>query len=170
MLVLFSVTNLIYTQASTQPVPKEVDDIAQAPRDLVQTVKANPDFATLMTALRAADLNGALSTAGPFTIFAPTNEAFKGLTGLEDMLKSENKERLASLLKAHIVAGAITANDLRDGQTLTTLDGEPLVVSVMNNKIRINGAEIAQPDILATNGVLHAIKDVILPGANMGNK
>ncbi len=142
----------------------------QAPKDIVQTVAAIPELATLVTAFKAADLTGALGQAGPFTVFAPTNDAFKLVAGLPDMLKAENKERLVNILKAHVVSGKLTASDLRDGQTLTTLGGEELMVSVSGNKILINGAEVTQPNLMAANGVVHVINQVLMPGANMGNK
>jgi len=142
----------------------------QAPKDIVQTIASNTALTTLAAALKAADLTGALSQAGPFTVFAPTDDAFKAIAGLTEILQTANKERLANVLKAHVVSGKLTASDLRDGQTLTTLDGEELVVSVSGNKVMVNGAEVTQPDTMAANGVVHTISQVILPGANMGNK
>jgi uncharacterized surface protein with fasciclin (FAS1) repeats len=149
---------------------KKPVSVGQAPKDIVQTVALNPKFATFTTALKAAEMTGALSQAGPFTVFAPTNEAFESVANLPDMLKAENKERLANVLKAHVVSGKFAASDLRDGQTLTTLDGEELMVSVMGSKVMINGSEVTQPNLAASNGVIHAINRVIMPGANMGNK
>lgn len=148
-----------------KPIP-----VSQAPKDIVQTVMAIPEFTTLVTALKAADLTGALGQAGPFTVFAPTNDAFKSVAGLPDMLKAENKERLANILKAHVVSGKFTASDLRDGQMLTTLGGEELMVSVSGSRIMVNGSELAQPNLMAANGVIHMVNQVIMPGANMGNK
>ncbi len=142
----------------------------QQAKDIVQTIADDPDFTTLTTAIKAANLSGALSQAGPFTVFAPTNEAFTKVTELPELLKAENMEKLVALLKYHVVPNKVMAEDLRDGQTITTLTGEELLVSMVNGKVLINGSEISQSNRTASNGVIHVTSTVLQPGANMGNK
>ncbi|MDJ1470027.1 fasciclin domain-containing protein [Cytophagaceae bacterium DM2B3-1] len=143
---------------------------AQAPEDIVKTLTNNAGFVSLTKAIKVADFIGALSQAGPFTIFAPTDEAFSQITAFPEWLQPDNKEKLASILKYHVVQGKLMASELRDGQTIPTLNGEELTVSVLNGKVLINGAEITQPNMMAANGVIHVVNRVVFPGANLGNK
>ncbi len=149
---------------------KRMSASMQAPKDLVQTLEANTSLASLLKAVKAADFTGALSQAGPFTVFAPTDNAFAQITAMTELMQPANKEKLASILKYHVVQGKLMASELRDGQTIATLTGEELAVSVMNGKLMVNGAEVTQSNVMAANGVVHVINRVLLPGANLGNK
>ena len=139
--------------------------------DIVQTAAGNSSFSTLVSAVKAADLVTTLSGAGPFTVFAPTNEAFDALPdgAVDNLMKPAGKEKLASVLKFHVVPGKLMAADLQDGQTLKTVAGEELTVKKMGDKVTINGAEVSQADLAASNGVIHVIDKVLMPGASMGN-
>ena len=105
----------------------------------------------------------AVLNSGNYTFFAPTDTAFTSLdeTRLEELIA--NPAELASVLKFHIVPGNLTVNDLTDGQTLTTLAGDTLTVSVANDTVSVGGATVMQSDIAATNGVIHVIDTVLLP-------
>jgi len=131
---------------------------------IVAVAAGNPDFTTLVSALRAAELTEALGGAGPFTVFAPNNAAFAKLPPgtLEDLLKPENKKKLAGILKNHVVEGKVMAADVKSGN-VKTLDGEKVEVAVENGKVGFGGAQVIATDIEASNGVIHVIDAVVLP-------
>ena len=118
----------------------------------------------MVSALRAADLVEALSGSGPFTVFAPNNAAFAKLPpgALEDLLKPENKKKLAGILKNHVIEGKVMAADVKSGK-VKTLDGEKVEVAVENGKVAFGGAQVIATDIAASNGVIHVIDTVVLP-------
>ena len=132
---------------------------------LVQNASEASNLTTLVAAVQAAGLAETLSGPGPFTVFAPPNSAFDALPAgtVETLLKPENKDQLTSVLTFHVVPGRLAASDLRDGQTLTTVNGETLTVRKANGKVMINGATVLIPNIYASNGVAHAIDAVLLP-------
>lgn len=148
-----------------------VDGVAMTPdKTIVQNAVMASSVTTLVKAVQAAGLDGALSGPGPFTVFAPTNAAFDKLpTGaLAGLLKPESKEKLKGVLTYHVIQGRLVAQDLKDGQELTTLNGEKLKVSVKDGKIMIgNGTDapvnILTPDVISSNGVTHVIDGVVLP-------
>ncbi len=124
----------------------------------------NPSFSTLVTAVKAAGLADTLSGKGPFTLFAPTNEAFAALPKgtLETLLKPENKDALRKVLTYHVVSGDLMAKDLRSGK-VPTVAGTTVAVEVKNQKVSVNDASVVKPDIDANNGVIHVIDRVLLP-------
>jgi uncharacterized surface protein with fasciclin (FAS1) repeats len=132
--------------------------------DIVATAASNPDFSTLVSAIKAADLTSALQGEGPFTVFAPSNAAFKALPAgeLDDLLKPENKGKLQDLLKYHVVAGKISAADIKDGETEldTMLEGKTLKVVKTAEGVTVNGAKVSAVDVPASNGVIHVIDAV----------
>ena len=136
---------------------------APTPPTIVAVAAGNSDFSTLVSALRAADLVGALEGKGPFTVFAPNNAAFAKLPPgtLEDLLKPENKKKLAKLLKHHVVSGRITAAEVKSG-TVKTLDGGKVEVAVDNGRVGFGGAKVISADLPASNGVIHVIDAVVL--------
>jgi uncharacterized surface protein with fasciclin (FAS1) repeats len=136
---------------------------ASAP-DIVAVASSDADFSTLVSALRAADLVGPLQGKGPFTVFAPNNAAFAKLPpgALEDLLKPENKKKLAAILKNHVVEGKVMAADVKSG-TVRTLDGKKVEVAVENGKVGFGGAQVIATDIKASNGVIHIIDTVVMP-------
>lgn len=134
-------------------------------KDIVDTAVAAGSFKTLAAALKAADLEGALKGKGPFTVFAPSDDAFAKLPKgtVEALLKPENKEKLQSVLKHHVVSGVVTSKDAAKLTQADTLQGSSLKISVKDGKVMINDASVIKPDIQASNGVIHVIDSVILP-------
>lgn len=133
--------------------------------DIVVTAEKAGSFTTLLTAATKAGLVDALKGKGPLTVFAPTDEAFAALPPgtLESLLKPENKEQLAAILKYHVVAGRVFADDAAKVRRATTLQGADITFEVREGRTTVNGAEIAAADINAANGVIHVIDRVILP-------
>ena len=132
--------------------------------DIVQTASAAKDFSTLVAAVKAAGLVETLKGAGPFTVFAPTNEAFAALPEgtLEMLLKPENKEKLVSILTYHVVPGKVMAADVKSGK-VATVEGKKATIKVDDGKVTIDGANVVKTDIVASNGVIHVIDKVIMP-------
>ncbi len=119
---------------------------------------------TLAAAVTAAGLVETLQGKGPFTVFAPTDEAFAAIQSeVDKLLKPENKEKLSKILTYHVVSGKTMAADLEDGQELTTVEGSKLKVMMKNGKVMVGDAEVTSTDIEASNGVIHVIDKVLLP-------
>ena len=133
-----------------------------ATKNLVDTAIAAGNFTSLVAAIKTAGLTDKLTGKEPFTIFAPTDEAFKKLPSgaLEALLKDSAK--LKAVLSYHVVAGHVWAKDMKSGDMMT-LQGTALTASVSNSGVHVNGAHVKQADIAATNGVLHAIDAVMMP-------
>jgi uncharacterized surface protein with fasciclin (FAS1) repeats len=139
-------------------------DYDKAPTmDIVETAVAAGSFKTLAAALGAADLIDALKGEGPFTVFAPTDEAFAKLPAgtVEALLK--DKKKLAAILTYHVVAGKVMAADVVKLSSAKTLNGQSVSIKVMDGKVMLNNANVVKTDIKATNGVIHVIDTVILP-------
>lgn len=136
-----------------------------ASKNIVENAAGSSDHTTLVAAVKAAGLAETLSGAGPFTVFAPTNEAFDKLPKgtVENLLKPEMKADLAAVLTFHVVSGALKAADLKDGQKLKTVQGQELTVSVKEGKVMIDGANVTIADAVSSNGVTHVIDAVLLP-------
>ncbi len=134
-------------------------------KDIVDTAVAAGNFKTLAAALKAAGLIEALKGEGPFTVFAPTDEAFKKLPEgtVEMLLKPENKAKLTAILKYHVVSGKVMAADVIKLKEAKTLQGDMVKIAVDDGKVKINGANVVTPDVKASNGVIHVIDAVILP-------
>ncbi|MFO7856856.1 MAG: fasciclin domain-containing protein [Paracoccaceae bacterium] len=136
-----------------------------ADKDIVDTAVAADDFETLVAAVQAADLVETLKGEGPFTVFAPTDEAFAALPAgtVEDLLKPENKDRLVAVLTYHVVPGKVTSADLA-GKTLEaeTVQGTTVAIDATDG-VTVDGANVVTADIEASNGVIHVIDAVILP-------
>lgn len=137
---------------------------ATAGKDLVGVASGANNFKTLVAAVKAAGLVETLQGKGPFTVFAPTDEAFAKLPAgtLDDLLKPENREKLASILKYHIVPGKVMAADVRTMEAKTA-QGQSVKLKVTSEGVTVDGAKVVQTDILAANGVIHVIDRVILP-------
>ncbi len=133
-------------------------------KTLVAIAAGNKNFTTLVAAVKAAGLVEALNGDGPFTIFAPTNEAFAKLPAgtVESLLKPENKDKLAAILKYHVVPGKVMAADVTTGEALT-LQGSTLEIKVAKGAVTIDKAQVVTTDIVGSNGVIHVIDSVILP-------
>lgn len=140
------------------------DDMSQ--KNVVQVAMSSKDHTTLVTAVKAAELVDALSNAGPFTVFAPTNAAFDKLPAgtVEGLLKPERKEELADILQYHVSVGVYSADQLQDGQNLGQVNGGNITISKKDGKIMVNGAATVIASIPASNGIIHVIDGVLLPG------
>jgi uncharacterized surface protein with fasciclin (FAS1) repeats len=137
------------------------------PKDIVDTAAGNDQFSTLVAAIQAAGLVDALKDKGPFTVFAPTNDAFAKLPAgtVEELLKEENLEQLQAILTYHVVPGRYPAArvvNARHGE-LKTLQGGKLQVRIIDGNVKINDATVIATDVIATNGVIHVIDSVLLP-------
>ncbi|WP_354355518.1 fasciclin domain-containing protein [Pedobacter sp. UYP30] len=134
-------------------------------KNIVENAVNSKDHTTLVAAVKAAGLVETLSGKGPFTVFAPTNEAFDKVpkATLENLMKPAMKADLTKILTYHVVSGALKAADLKDGMELTTVQGEKLKVSVKDGKVMINGSTVTIPDIMDSNGVTHVIDQVLMP-------
>lgn len=134
-------------------------------RDVVDTAIYSGSFNTLTQALKAADLADTLKGPGPFTVFAPTDEAFRQLPPgtLEVLMKPENKEQLRSILTYHVVPETITASQARRLNSAETINGQELRISYLKGVIGVNQAKVTRPEVAASNGVIHVVDRVILP-------
>ena len=134
-------------------------------KDIVDTAVAAGSFKTLVAAIKAAGLVETLKGKGPFTVFAPTDEAFAKLPAgtLDDLLKPENKEKLKGILTYHVVAGKVMAKDVVKMKEAKTVNGKMLTVTVKDGKVMVDNANVAKTDIACTNGVIHVIDAVVLP-------
>jgi uncharacterized surface protein with fasciclin (FAS1) repeats len=132
---------------------------------IIDVADAAGQFKTLIAAAAAADLAGALSGKAPLTVFAPTDEAFSRLPAgtIENLLKPENKQQLADILKYHVTAGRITLAKVLERDEFTTLQGETLSATFKDGRVRIGSAVLTQADIAASNGIIHVIDQVLLP-------
>jgi uncharacterized surface protein with fasciclin (FAS1) repeats len=137
---------------------------AKAGADLIGTAAAAGSFKTLTTAISAAGLTDALKGQGPFTVFAPTDEAFAKLPAgtLDSLLK--DKAKLTAILKYHVVPGKVTAADVSKLATARTLEGQDLAIATKDG-VTVNGAKVVKADVMASNGVIHVIDQVLLPPA-----
>jgi len=134
---------------------------------IVSLAQQTDQLSTLVAAVKAGDLVETLNSDGPFTVFAPTNAAFGNLPDgtLDMLLKPENKDKLRNILTYHVVPGKIMSSDLEDGQMVETVQGNKIKVSLGDGAM-INGANVVNADIEASNGVVHIIDAVIMPTDN----
>lgn len=149
---------------STARVKFVADSIAALPKSIAETAVNTPNLSTLVAALTAGELVEVFKGTEAYTVFAPTNDAFAAVQSTVDMLlKAENKSKLQNVLKYHVVAGSVKAADLKDGQELTTLQGEKIKVSLKDGKVYVGGAEVTNPDVAVNNGVVHMTNKVLVP-------
>jgi uncharacterized surface protein with fasciclin (FAS1) repeats len=140
--------------------------VAASPeRDIVDTAVSAGSFNTLVAAVKAAGLVDTLKGAGPFTVFAPTDEAFAKLPAgtVEDLLKPENKDKLVAILTYHVVSGNVMAKDVVKLHNAKTVNGQELTVKTGMGSVMVDNATVIKTDILCTNGVIHVIDTVVLP-------
>ena len=132
--------------------------------DIVETAVAGK-FNTLVAAVKAAGLVDTLKGPGPFTVFAPTDEAFAQLPAgtLESLLKPENKTKLQKILTYHVVQGKVMSKDVAKLSSVATVEGSKLSIKAMNGAVMVDGARVTKADITASNGVIHVIDKVVLP-------
>jgi len=136
-------------------------------KDIVDTAVAAGSFKTLAAALTAGDLIQTLKGKGPFTVFAPTDEAFGKLpaTTLADLLKPENKAKLVAILTYHVVPGKVMASQVTGLKSAKTVNGQSVTISVKDGGVMIDNAHVVKTDIATSNGVIHVIDTVLLPSA-----
>lgn len=134
-------------------------------KDIVDTAVAAGSFGTLATALTAAGLVDTLKSEGPFTVFAPTDEAFAKLPAgtVESLLKPENKAQLTAILTYHVVSGKVMAADVVKLTSATTVNGADVAIKVTDGTVSVNNATVTATDIAASNGVIHVIDTVLIP-------
>ena len=134
-------------------------------KDIVDTAVEAGEFKTLAAALTAAGLVDTLKGAGPFTVFAPTDEAFAKLPAgtVENLLKPENKQQLTDILTYHVVAGKVMAADVAGLDEAKSVNGKMIDVEAAGGSVKVNGATVTTADVAASNGVIHVIDTVILP-------
>lgn len=139
--------------------------MAKSGADLVDTAVAAGSFKTLAAALQATDLVATLKGKGPFTVFAPTDEAFAKLPKgtLEELLKPANKAKLTAILLHHVVPGNVTAADVVKLRTATTVGGQRLDIAASEGEVRVDGVNVVKTDVLASNGVIHVVDAVLMP-------
>lgn len=161
--VLAAAPGVHASSPSPAPASAKTAAPAQKAKTIVDVATEAGSFTTLLKALEAADLVKTLSEEGPFTVFAPTDEAFAALPKgtLDDLLKPENKEKLKRVLSYHVVSGELLSQNLKAGK-VTTLAEVPVEISIKDG-IRVNDAKVATPDLKASNGIIHVIDKVLLP-------
>lgn len=144
-----------------------VQDDASA-KNVVQVAVSSKDHSTLVTAVKAANLVDALSNAGPFTVFAPTNEAFAQLPAgtLDDLLKPEKIDALTDILQYHVSVGVFKPESFTDGQVIGQVNGGNITITKKDGKTYVNGTAVIVASIPASNGIIHVIDKVLLPPAN----
>lgn len=138
-----------------------------AKKDLVGTAMENGNFTTLLAAAEAAGLVDTLKGDGPFTLLAPTDAAFAKLPAgaVADLLKPENKEKLKSVLLYHVVDGKALAEDVSGMSEVETMEGSTVSVEAKDGKVMLNDATVEAADVMASNGVIHVIDTVLMPGS-----
>ena len=163
---VMAVATFMFVSANAQEKSVLVGGAPMLPsKNIIENAVNSKDHTTLVAAVKAAGLVETLSSAGPFTVFAPTNEAFDKLPKgtVEGLLKADKKADLTSILTYHVVPGALKAADLKDGQKLKTVQGKELTVSIKDGKVMIDGATVTIADVVSSNGVTHIIDAVLMP-------
>lgn len=158
---ILMVVALFFASAFT---PK-TQNVHEVEADIVDLAVQTEFLSTLVAAVKAGELVDVLKGDGPFTVFAPTNEAFAKLPAgtVENLLKPENKAQLVAVLTYHVVPGKVMSSDLKDGIKAKTAQGSEVTISLKDGKAMVNNATVTTADIEASNGVVHVIDTVILP-------
>merc|ERR1711871_1858992 len=148
-------------------IPPAMQAEIEASQNIVELASATPDLSTLVTAVKAGGLVDTLSGTGPFTVFAPTNEAFAKLpkATLDFLLKPENKAKLVDILTYHVAAGSVHAADLKNDEKIKTVEGKQVEARILGGGklVYINNARVTTADVDASNGVVHIIDTVLIP-------
>lgn len=161
-LLTFAILVTFFVTSAFQVNPKHSSNFEN---DIVDLAVQTDFLSTLVAAVTAGDLVDVLKGDGPFTVFAPTNEAFAKLPAgtVETLLKPENKAQLVAVLTYHVVPGKVYSKDLKDGMKAKTAQGAEITISLKDGKAMVNNATVSAADIEASNGVVHVIDTVILP-------
>ena len=162
---MLKLTKLMMTAAAVMALTLGALTARAAEKDIVDTAVAAGQFKTLASAIQAAGLVDTLKGDGPFTVFAPTDEAFAKLPAgtVEDLLKPENKDQLVDILTYHVVPGKVEAADVVKMDEAKTVNGKMVDIKVKDGTAMVNDAKVTKTDIAASNGVIHVIDTVILP-------
>lgn len=165
LMSIFLMATLIVVTSFANDHEKKPKPVANADKDIVDLAAGTEFLSTLVAAVKAGGLVDVLKGDGPFTVFAPTNEAFSKLPEgtLESLLKPENKAQLVKILTYHVIPGSIKSSDLKNGMEVETVQGQKVKVMLAGGKAMINNATVTAADIEATNGMVHVIDTVILP-------
>jgi uncharacterized surface protein with fasciclin (FAS1) repeats len=161
----FEITKLALAAVALAGIVLAGTSVRAADKDIVDTAVSAGQFKTLAAALTAAGLVETLKGPGPFTVFAPTDEAFAKLPAgtVEELLKPESKDRLAAILTYHVVPGRVAAADVVKLDSAKTVNGKSVSIAVDGVTVMVDGAKVTSTDIDASNGVIHIIDSVILP-------
>jgi len=154
---------VLFVVAGLLALPAMAADHSQ--KDIVETAAGDGSFNTLVAAIKAAGLVEALQAEGPFTVFAPTDEAFAKLPAgtVDSLLEPGNVDQLKAILTYHVVAGKVPSSAVKNGASATTLQGDSLTFSVENGIVRLGDATVTAADVETSNGVIHVIDTVLLP-------
>jgi len=155
------------SEPTTKTGGQEAVDDNDSQKDIVKIAVGSKDHSTLVAALKQAELVTSLANAGPFTVFAPTNDAFNKLPAgtVDDLLKDDKKTDLQNILQYHVTLSTLKAENFIDGQTLGMVNGDNITVTVKDGKITLNGNAHIIASIPASNGIVHVIDGVLLPPA-----
>jgi uncharacterized surface protein with fasciclin (FAS1) repeats len=161
----FQLASIVAAAVAAIGLTLSVADTRAAQEDIVETAVNTGKFKTLAAALGAADLIDTLKGRGPFTVFAPTDEAFAKLPAgtVENLLKPENKDQLVAILTYHVVPGKVMAADVIRLKEAKTVNGKMLDIESKGDAVMVNDAKVTAADVAASNGVIHVIDTVILP-------
>jgi len=149
-----------------KPIPADVEHQRMLENEnIVQIADTSGEFKTFAKLIDAAGLRDTLSSSGPYTVFAPTDNAFDklGKDKLDSLMKPENRQQLRDILTYHVVSGKLKASDIIRSDNLTTLNGKMLGVHTVGTKVMVDNADVIQTDIMAKNGVIHPIDTVLMP-------
>jgi uncharacterized surface protein with fasciclin (FAS1) repeats len=165
-------TEAAETESTTEAAGDSDSSMSETPATVVDVAAGDENFSTLVTAVQTAGLAETLSGEGPFTVFAPVNDAFAALPQgtVDALLQPANRAQLTSVLTYHVVPAKALSGDLSDGTTVTTVQGQPLTVNVTGSAVTLtdasgNTVSVVQPDIEAGNGIVHVIDGVLLHAA-----
>ena len=161
--ILIIITVMFSTLVMLSPV--KAGDHGMDKGDIVDVAVENGSFTTLVAAVKAAGLVDTLKSEGPFTVFAPTDDAFAKLPDgtVEMLLKPENKDKLVAILTYHVVPGEVMAADVVKLDEAKTVQGQDVMIAVQDNKVMVNNAQVIATDVTASNGVIHVIDTVLMP-------
>lgn len=170
VLGLLALTACSSSDSASSATPTSPSESASAAADIVGVAAATPDLSTLVTAVKAAGLVSTLQGDGPYTVFAPTNDAFAALPAgvLDKLVLSCNKDALTKVLTYHVVSGKVESMDIKPGD-VPTVEGQSVTLAT-DGGVTVNGANVVQADVPASNGVVHVIDQVLVPSDVNVNK
>lgn len=166
LVIALTLSTLVVTSCSKMGMGEKSDRMTASERmDIVDTAVSAGSFNTLAAALTEAGLVDTLKGPGPFTVFAPTDEAFSKLPAgtLDNLLKPENRDKLVSILTYHVVSGEVTSDQVVEMESATTINGKDISIKVRDGNVMVDNAKVVKADVMASNGVIHVIDEVILP-------